>query len=204
MAEQNETAKADAQRQRPPETVETAAQARQREQQTDTSTDPVTTGKTKGDLGTAREAVRERRAREFRRVAIEPGAAGDPVEPDEGAYDEGVLTGKDEKVTLDDNVSMPSTAVPGSGPFDTVDPLEHASSVLADKATAARAGLGTVNAVVPIPDPSGIERAEVLRMAEREGGDRIEKYPVRRDNGTYVMVERNVDTGASKVLGPVG
>lgn len=158
--------------------------------------DPATR-KPQGDLERARDTVRERRAREFRADPRKPGAAGAPVEGDDDAYDQMITEGD---VTLDVDVSMPSTANPATpGPWDTVDPLEHASSVQADKGTAARAGLGTVNAVVPIPDPSGVERAQVLREAAR-GEDRMETYPVRRDNGTYATVEHNIDTGETRIV----
>lgn len=88
------------------------------------------------------------------------------------------------------SVSIPSEVEPGDAPFDTTDPSERVSSVSPDKAAAAAAGFGTVNAVVPLP------AAEV--PAAPKGKDRIEKYEVTGPDGKLVTVEHNLDTGETK------
>ncbi|EFL01591.1 predicted protein [Streptomyces sp. SPB78] len=92
---------------------------------------------------------------------------------------------------LDDFVDAPSTTAPGDGPADTTDPTERATSATPDKATAAQAGHGTVNAVVPLPRPE---------PAERTGEDRTETYTALRPDGVEVRVERNIETGASRIV----
>lgn len=179
-----DTAKAEGQKQQDPAKVETKSQADAR-----------------GSLSEkdARAMVRQERVRRFNRTPIVPGAAGDPVEPT-GDVEAAVDYDDDAVVTLDENVDAPSSSVPGSGPYDTQDPLEHASSVAPDKGAAARAGFGTVNAVVPIPDPSRTEQGMVER-AMAAGGHREEEYTVRDPAGNLVKVWHNIDTGATKVLG---
>lgn len=91
---------------------------------------------------------------------------------------------------LDDHLDAPSTTAPGDGPADTTDPDERASSATPDKGTAAKAGHGTVNAVVPLP-----KRA----TKKTETKPRMETYTATRPDGTDVTVERNIETGASSV-----
>lgn len=91
---------------------------------------------------------------------------------------------------LDDRLDAPSTTAPGDGPADTTDPEERASSASPDKGAAARAGYGTVNAVVPLP-----KRAK--KAAESK--PRMETYSATRPDGTDVTVERNIETGESSV-----
>lgn len=103
------------------------------------------------------------------------------------------------RTLLDEQVNMPGYVAPGDGPHDTVDPSEHATSVSPDKGTAALAGFGVVNAVLPVPDPSGREQA-LARAAQVAGGEgaRTETYTVTGPDGKPVTVERNMDTGDSR------
>jgi hypothetical protein len=94
--------------------------------------------------------------------------------------------------TLDSDLTKPSETAPGDGPADTVDPTELASSATPDKAAAVQAGAGTVNAVVK----SGSTR----RKTAAKASTRTEKYTATKPDGTVVTVERDIDTGASKVL----
>ncbi len=96
------------------------------------------------------------------------------------------------KTKLDSDVSMPGNVAPGDAPYDTTDPNERATSVTPDKATAAKAGYGVVNAVVPLPEPERVE-------AGREGGDRTEEYDVVGPNGKVVRVKHNIDTGETSI-----
>lgn len=95
--------------------------------------------------------------------------------------------------TLDDHLDAPSVVAPGDGPADTLDPEERASSATPDKGAAAKAGYGTVNAVVKLPK----------RKVVAKGGDadRTETYEVEGPNGEPVKVTRNMDTGERKVGG---
>ncbi|MGY1773508.1 hypothetical protein [Blastococcus sp. SYSU D00813] len=88
------------------------------------------------------------------------------------------------------SVSVPSEVEPGDAPFDTTDPSERVSSVSPDKAAAAAAGHGTVNAVVPLPEP------EQPKTEARKA--RVEKYDVLGPDGKYVSVEHNLETGETK------
>lgn len=95
-------------------------------------------------------------------------------------------------VTLDSDVTKPSTSAPGYGPTDTTDEYEIASSVRAKPGPeAVRAG--TVNAVVSLgrtPAP----RTEWLET------DRIEREERTRPDGTPVTIERNLELGATRVV----
>jgi hypothetical protein len=102
-------------------------------------------------------------------------------------------TGTPEETRLDEHLDAPSTTAPGDGPADTTDPDERASSATPDKGAAARAGHGTVNAVVPLPKRK--------TSAARQGKDRTETYTATRPDGTEVTVERNIETGESSVKG---
>lgn len=106
------------------------------------------------------------------------------------------------RTLLDDNAAMPGYVAPGDGPFDTVDPSEHATSVSPDKGAAAREGFGVVNAVLPIADPSGREQAMAKAAQERGASEgRMETYSQVAPNGQPVQVEHNLDTGETKVVG---
>ncbi|MFH9011227.1 hypothetical protein ACH4C6_07605 [Streptomyces sp. NPDC017943] len=102
-------------------------------------------------------------------------------------------TGTPTETRLDEHLDAPSTTAPGDGPADTTDPDERASSATPDKGAAARAGHGTVNAVVPLPK----------RVAKKtaESKPRTETYTATRPDGTEVTVERNIETGESSVKG---
>jgi hypothetical protein len=102
-------------------------------------------------------------------------------------------TGTPEETRLDEHLDKPSTTAPGDGPADTTDPDERATSATPDKAAAAQAGHGTVNAVVPLPKRK--------TAAARQGKDRTETYTALRPDGTEVTVERNIETGESSVKG---
>ncbi|MFE6426745.1 hypothetical protein ACFVOB_14905 [Streptomyces rochei] len=97
-----------------------------------------------------------------------------------------------EETRLNEDVDKPSTTAPGDGPADTTDADERATSATPDKAAAAQAGHGTVNAVVPLPK---------RKTAARKGKDRTETYTATRPDGTEVTVERNIETGESSVQG---
>lgn len=97
-----------------------------------------------------------------------------------------------EETRLNEETDKPSTTAPGDGPADTTDPDERATSATPDKATAAKEGHGTVNAVVPLPK---------RKPAARKGKDRTETYTALRPDGSEVTVERNIETGESSVQG---
>lgn len=96
---------------------------------------------------------------------------------------------KEEKTTLDSDVTKPSVTAPGDGPSDTTDPTERAVSVTPRPGEEA-IKVGTVNAVVPAP-----EQAE----PRRAGKDRVEEYEATRPDGSTVTVRHNIDTGESEV-----
>jgi hypothetical protein len=105
---------------------------------------------------------------------------------------------KGRKTRLNETTDEPSFVAPGDGPADTLDRGEFATSVPADKAAAARAGFGVVNAVVPLPkDSAALGRG--VRGAGGGGDERTEAYEVTGPNGKPVRVERNIETGESKV-----
>lgn len=94
--------------------------------------------------------------------------------------------------TLDDHLDAPSITAPGDGPADTLDPTERASSATPDKGAAARAGYGTVNAVVKLPDRKSRRRAN---DPSEKADDRTETYEVEGPDGEPVKVTRNIETG---------
>lgn len=96
--------------------------------------------------------------------------------------------------TLDTDTSKPSTTAPGDGPADTTDPTEHATSVSPDKAAAAAAGHGTVNAVVPVEQPPAAPVVD-------EKDHRTEEYEATRPDGSKVTVVHNIDTGETSIKG---
>lgn len=120
--------------------------------------------------------------------------------PTDASRQAGAQDSKDTRRTLlDDQVDMPGYVAPGDGPFDTVDPAEHATSVSPDKGNAAREGFGVVNAVLPIPDPSGREQAQAKAAKDRDGGqDRTETYEVTGPDGKPVKIKHNLDTGETQ------
>lgn len=98
---------------------------------------------------------------------------------------------QDKQTTADTHVDAPATIEPGDAPADTTDPDERVSSVTPDKAAAAAEGHQTVNAAVKVGENDGPTRDT--------SNDRIEKYEAVRPDGTTVTVERNIETGESKV-----
>lgn len=95
----------------------------------------------------------------------------------------------EEVTTLDSDVTKPSVTAPGDGPADTTDPTERATSVPPAPGDEAIA-VGTVNAVKPLPK---VEAEEVK-------DPRIEKYEAVKPDGSTVTVERNLETGESKLV----
>lgn len=94
---------------------------------------------------------------------------------------------------LDTHTDKPSVVEPGDAPADTTDPTERATLVTPDKATAAKSGHRTVNAVVPLP---------VVKTERTTGQDRTETYTAIQPDGTEVKVTRNLETGESEVAAP--
>lgn len=88
----------------------------------------------------------------------------------------------------------PQPTKPGEGAADTLDPTERVSSVAPDKAKAARDGHGTVNAVVPV------ESAPTPSPTVADADHRIERSVERDPSGRPVTVERNLDTGESRIV----
>lgn|SRR3954447_4540486 len=102
------------------------------------------------------------------------------------------------RTTLDDDVTMPSKVEPGDGPYDTTDPTEIATSVSPDKAAAARAGFGVVNAVLPLETVPGNVRPEdraKINGTDSGDGERSETYDVLGPDGKLVTVTHNIETG---------
>jgi len=94
------------------------------------------------------------------------------------------------KTTLDSSVTKPSTTAPGDGPADTTDPTEVAVSVPAQPGPEAIAA-GTVNTVKPV-------KKVTAKKPDVEA--RTERYKSTKPDGTEVTVERNIDTGESKLV----
>ena len=102
------------------------------------------------------------------------------------------MTDQPHPVTLDADVTKPSTSAPGYGPADTADPYEIATSTRPAPGPEAIAR-GTVNAVTLTgrrPEP----RTEWLPT------DRIERETVTGPDGKPVTVERNLELGASRIV----
>jgi hypothetical protein len=95
-----------------------------------------------------------------------------------------------EETKLDSSVEKPSTTAPGDGPADTTDPTETASSVTPNPDETAIVA-GTVNAVKPTT--KAVEKKST-------GQARVEKYEATKPDGSVVKVERNIDTGVSKIV----
>lgn len=95
-----------------------------------------------------------------------------------------------EETKLDSSVEKPSTTAPGDGPADTTDPSETATSVTPNPDETAIAA-GTVNAVKPTTKPA---------VKKSTGKERVEKFEATKPDGTVVKVERNIETGVSKIL----
>lgn len=93
------------------------------------------------------------------------------------------------KTTLDSDVTKPSVTAPGDGPADTTDPTERATSVTPQPGEEAFA-VGTVNAVKPLPKAK----------APAKGKERTETYEAVKPDGSTVKIERNIETGESKIV----
>jgi hypothetical protein len=100
---------------------------------------------------------------------------------------------KARKTRLDNHVDMPSSCEPGDGPFDTTDPREQATSVTPDKAAAARAGFGVVNAVIRLPEDNVVAAGRRASVDEKD--QRVETYEVTGPDGKPVRVRHNIETG---------
>lgn len=94
------------------------------------------------------------------------------------------------KTTLDTSVVKPSTTAPGDGPADTTDPTEIAQSVPAAPGAEALA-VGTVNAVKPV-------KKAAAKKSDAE--TRTERYKATKPDGTEVTVERDINTGGTKIV----
>ncbi|KRE79951.1 hypothetical protein [Arthrobacter sp. Soil763] len=95
-----------------------------------------------------------------------------------------------ETTTLDSDVTKPSVTAPGDGPADTTDPTERATSVTPQPGDEAFK-VGTVNAVVPLPKVE--EEAPAAKP-------RTERFEAVKPDGSKVTVERNLETGESKLV----
>ena len=100
---------------------------------------------------------------------------------------------KARQTRLNKTTDEPSFVAPGDGPHDTTDPSEQATSVTADKAAAAKAGFGVVNAVVPLPEGNVV--AARSRGVQADGDERVETYEVAGPDGKPVKVMHNIETG---------
>jgi hypothetical protein len=96
----------------------------------------------------------------------------------------------EETTTLDSDITKPSVTAPGDGPADTTDPTERATSVTPQPGEEAFA-VGTVNAVVPLSKAAEPEEVK---------DPRVEKYEAVKPDGSTVTVERNLETGESKLV----
>ncbi len=92
--------------------------------------------------------------------------------------------------TLDSDTTKPSVTAPGDGPADTTDPTERATTVIPNPGPEALA-VGTVNSVKPLPK---VEEPAAVK------DPRIEKYEAVKPDGSVVTVERNIETGDSKIV----
>ncbi|QCG77020.1 hypothetical protein SEA_EWALD_11 [Gordonia phage Ewald] len=93
--------------------------------------------------------------------------------------------------TLDSDVTAPSVTEPGDGPADTTDATEVATSVTPDPGPEV-VKTGTVNAVKKTGTTKSKSKASTSK-------DRIEKYTQVRPDGATVHIERNIDTGETKI-----
>ncbi len=98
---------------------------------------------------------------------------------------------REQQTRAEKQITEPATTVAGDAPADTTDPAELVSTRLpqpSEKATV----VGTVNAAV--------KYGEVGDAAGQSGEPRMERYQATRPDGTEVTVERNIETGESKVV----
>lgn len=95
---------------------------------------------------------------------------------------------KTTRIAGDTTQAIPQTTAAGDAPADTYDPLERVSSANIDKAAAAAAGYGSVNAVEPVASIP----ATVL------AGNRTETVVNYGPTGAAVTMVHNTDTGVTK------
>lgn len=96
---------------------------------------------------------------------------------------------KTTRMADDTTQAAPQTTAPGDAPADTYDPLERVSSAAPDKAAAAAAGHGVVNAVEPVTSIT----------PKVPSGSRSETYTRIAPDGTQKTVQHNYDTGVTEV-----
>ena len=107
-----------------------------------------------------------------------------------------------QQTRLDGDVSKPGTVAPGEAPYDTTDATEIATSVSPDKASAAQAGFGVVNAVQKldrIPGHLSPEDVAKFNGTSEGSGERTETYPAVSPDGRLVEVKHNIETGETSV-----
>jgi hypothetical protein len=112
-----------------------------------------------------------------------------PTPPAGGAAQEPKSLLEQRGAKLDADVSKPQVTLAGYAPADTLDPTERATSVTADKASAGKAGFGSVNAVTVLPEP------ERPRQVAEDQKERTETYEQPGPDGKLVRVTHNLDTG---------
>lgn len=103
-----------------------------------------------------------------------------------------MATQKEDKTTLDSDVTKPQVTAPGDAPYDTTDPSEFASTVTPQPGKEALKA-GTVNGAVPIDAPN-----QAVEVPEDEA--RFEEYDAVKPDGTKIRVRRNIETGASSIV----
>lgn len=94
---------------------------------------------------------------------------------------------KTTRIADDTTQAVPQTTSPGDAPADTYDWKERASSARPDKAAAAAAGHGSVNAIEPV--------ASVVSPAP--SGSRSETYTRVGADGVEYTITHNYDTGVT-------
>ncbi len=99
---------------------------------------------------------------------------------------------EEKTTTLDDDVTKPSVTEPGDGPADTTDADEVATSVTPDPGDEA-VKAGTVNAV----RKTGTRKKVAAKSKDEP---RVEKYTQVRPDGKLAHIERNIETGESKIV----
>lgn len=148
-----------------------------------TSGGDTETGSDPSDVADAEQEAQE----------LQENVEGGETDPDSLVVDKPGVT------TLDADIMHPGVVEPGDTPHDTVLTNEHASSVTPIKSVAAAEGFGVVNAVVPIPDPSGITQARARAAQELANSEhRMETYEVTKPNGEKAMVLHDLDAGTTK------
>ncbi len=94
------------------------------------------------------------------------------------------------RTLAEQQITEPSTVLPGDAPADTVDPSELVSSRLPQPSVHASL-VGTVNSAVKYGEVASPRQAQEQRT---------ERYAARKPDGSEVTVEHNIDTGESRVV----